>query len=321
MIAFVTGGSGFLGGRLIRALQAHGDSVRALARSERAIRVLEPLGVEIVRGDLDDRGALDSGARGCRAIFHCAAKADEWGRPDDFVATNVTGTLNVSRAARKAGARLVHVSTEAVMAGRPIIDVDEVAPPPAVPVGLYARTKRDAELVIARGLGEGLDAVICRPRLLWGKGDTSLLPKLVARVKAGQFAWVGGGRHLTSTCHVDNAVAGLLAAFERGKKGETYYFTDGPPTEFRAFVTALLDAVGAPIPTKSVPFWLANAAAIQSEWAWRTFGRKGAPPVTRMAVLLTGLEVTVIDSKARREIGYVPPMTVERGFAELRGEA
>jgi nucleoside-diphosphate-sugar epimerase len=318
---FVTGGSGFLGGRLISTLRARGDRVLALARSERAVRRVESLGAEAIRGDLDDRRALDVGARGAHVVFHCAALAEEWGPWDGFHRANVLGTANVARAARTAGARLVHVSTEAILCGRPLVRVDEAVPPPIPAVGFYGESKRQAEDSVRRSMGEGLDAVICRPRLIWGKGDTTLLPALADKVRKGRFAWIGEGMHLTSTCHVDNAVQGLLLAAERGKKGEIYYFTDGEPRLMRDFLGAYLATVGVDAGSKSVSLWLAKALASVCELVWRLLGKTTAPPITKMAVLLAGEEVTIVDSKARRDLGYAPAVTVEGGLAEMAVES
>ncbi len=317
MQAFVTGGSGFLGGRLIAELVKRGHKVHALARSEKAVRAVEALGARAVRGDLDDPKALEAGARGAQLVYHCAALAEEWGPWEDFLAANVQGTRNVARAARAAGARLLHVSTEAILAGRPMVRVDEAVPPPARALGHYAESKRQAEEVIHRGLGEGLDAVIVRPRFIWGLGDTSLLPKLVAKVKSGQFAWLGGGLHLTSSCHVANCIEGMLVAAERGKKGEVYYLTDGPPRPMKELLGGILSAAGAPPGERVLPLWAARILAAVGESLWRVLRLRGAPPLTRMALKLVGEEVTVVDSKARRELGYTPRVTVEEGLREL----
>ena len=114
--AFVTGGSGFIGGALIERLRREGWDVRALARSETAAARVRELGAEPVSGDLGDGGALRDGADGSEVAFHCAAKVEDWGEPADFERLNVQGTLNVIEACRAAGVRrLVHASTEAAL--------------------------------------------------------------------------------------------------------------------------------------------------------------------------------------------------------------
>src|SRR5918998_3622884 len=112
--AFVTGGSGFVGGALIGRLTREGITVKALARSDASAAKVEALGAEPVRGDLDDESAMREGAAGCKYAFHAAAKVEDWGDPADFERLNVDGTGRALRAARAAGvSRFVHVGTEA----------------------------------------------------------------------------------------------------------------------------------------------------------------------------------------------------------------
>ncbi|HEV7363689.1 MAG TPA: NAD-dependent epimerase/dehydratase family protein, partial [Solirubrobacteraceae bacterium] len=128
--AFVTGGSGFIGDRLVRRLVADGRRVRALARSDDAAAKVAVAGAEPVRGDLSDPAALRAGAEGCELAFHAAAAVLEWGPREEFVRANVDGTRHVLEACREAGVRrLVHVGTEAAtMAGQPLVEIDETAP-------------------------------------------------------------------------------------------------------------------------------------------------------------------------------------------------
>lgn len=323
--AFVTGGSGFLGSRLIEILVERGVAVVALARSPRAEEAVRRAGAEtVVHGDLDDAAALEHGMRGCDVAFHSAAKVEEWGEPEDFERINVQGTARTLRAARVAGvSRFVHVSTEAVLAGRsaPIVQADETWPYPSDFVGEYPRTKALAEERVRAAAREGLHATIARPRFIWGKGDTTLLPSLIERIRRKQFAWIAGGRFLTSTCHVDNVVEGMILCAERGRAGEAYFLTDGSPVEFRTFVGDMLRTQGVEPPSRELPRAVAWALAASTEATWRTLRLGGTPPVTRTAVRLGGDEVTVRDDKARRELGYVGRKTIQRGLDELRASA
>jgi nucleoside-diphosphate-sugar epimerase len=130
--------------------------------------------------------------------------------------------------------------------------------------------------------------------------------------------WIGGGHHLTSTCHVKNVVEGMLLAAERGKGGEIYFLTDGAPTEMRGFMSAMLATRGVTAPDKSVPRPIAHALAIVTDRAWSLFGAKSPPPLVHATFHLIGEEVTVNDAKARRELGYVGKVARERGLAEMR---
>jgi len=229
----------------------------------------------------------------------------------------------VLRAARAAGVqRLVHVSTEAVLVGgSPIRRAREDHPRPARPIGLYPATKAQAELLAIGANGPELAVVVVRPRLVWGRGDTSLLPQIADAVRRGSFRWIGGGRFLTSTCHVANLCAGMIAAAERGRGGEVYFLTDGEPVEMREFLGALLQAEGVDPGAKSVPRWVAAATAGMAEALWRGFRLRGKPPITRTAVKLVGEEVTVDDSKARRELGYTGVVTRDEGLRQMTAAA
>lgn len=319
MKAFVTGGSGFVGRNLISALIARGDTVVALARSLAAMDTVRQLGAEPQAGDLVDIEAMKAGMAGAAVVFHCAAKVDDWGDPAEFHRVNVEGTAHVIEAARAAGVRrLVHVSTEAVLAdGTPIHDADETRPRASKPIGLYPSSKGQAEAAALAANGNGLDVVVVRPRLIWGAGDTAVLPKILEVMRKGQFAWIGGGRYLTSSCHVRNVCEGALLAAERGKPGEIYFLTDGAPVEFRAFITAQARSQGVDPGERGIPHGLVYALAVIGEFIWRTFRLKGGPPVSRTAILLAGEQVTINDAKARRELGYKGLVTREAGLAEM----
>lgn len=323
MRAFITGGSGYLGRNLVRALVARGDEVVALARSEAAMTSVAAMGATPAPGGLHDPAAMLAGMSGCATVFHCAARVGDWGRLADFRRDNVEGTANVLEAAAAAGVdALVHVSTEAVLAdGRPLHNVDETVAVPPRPLGPYAISKGQAEGLVTAARHDGLRAVVVRPRFIWGGDDTTLLPRMVDAVRRGQFVWFGGGRYLTSTCHVRNVVAGMLAAAERGADRQIYFLTDGEPVDFRAFVTAMLATQGVAPPTRSVPRGVATAAAATLETLWRTLRLRGQPPLSRTVMAVIGQEMTVNDARARSDLGYAPALSREQGLVELRSAA
>jgi nucleoside-diphosphate-sugar epimerase len=317
--AFVTGGSGFIGHQFLTYLRQRGVQVRALARSESAIRSVRQAGAEPVQGDLDDERALVVGMTGCDVVFHLAAKASGWAPYEDFYHTNVVGTQHVLEAARTAAIpRLVHVSTEAVFTGQgPIRNVDETRPRSAHPAGPYGRTKGLAEELVEAANCSTLTTVIVRPRLVWGK-QMPALAQIVRAVRAGSFPWIEGGHYLTSSCHVGNVCEGLWLAAHAGRGGESYFLTDGPPREFRQFFTMLLQTQGVMPGNQNLPRWLARTIARLGEWAWSTLKLKGEPPLTMETVCLVGEEVTVNDAKARRELGYQATISFEAGVAMMK---
>ena len=321
--AFVTGGSGFVGAALIRRLVADGWSVRALARSAAADAKVRAAGAEPVRGDLDGVAAMTSGARGAEVAFHSAAKLGDWGPWDEFRRVNVAGTRNVIAASRAANVRrLVHVGTEAaLLRGQPLVAADERTPLAFDSPAPYAATKALSEAAVIEANGGGLETVVVRPRFVWGAGDATLLPALSELVRAGRFRWIGGGRQLTSTTHVDNTVEGLVLAAERGHPGNAYFVTDGSPVVFREFVTALLGTQGLQAPDGEVALPVARGLAAAGEAAWRALPLRGAPPLSRFALWVSALECTLDDSKAREQLGYTPVIGREQGLTELQAAA
>ncbi len=320
MRAFVTGGSGFIGGALVRRLVADGSEVRALARSDASAAAVEALGAEPVRGDLADRDAMVAGAAGCDTAFHLAAHLGTWGTREEFMAGNVTGTENALAACSEAGVRrFVHCGTEAALiAGDPLVEVDETTPLRPDSKALYPATKALAEQAVRSASTDGFDAIVLRPRFVWGKGDTTLLPGILSMVEAGRFAWIGGGTNLTDTTHVDNVVEGLMLAAAKGRAGEAYFVTDGDRVVFREFVSALIETQGVEPPTRSVPAAVAGPMAAASETVWRLLRLGGEPPLTRFAFWISSQECTIDISKAQSELGYAPVIDREAGLAGLR---
>ena len=320
MDVFVTGGSGYLGRNLIDALVARGDSVRALARSPQATMAVTARGARAVAGDILDEDAMAEGMRGSDVVVHSAALLAGPRDESLYFRTNVAGTDAVLRAAERAGVpRLVHVSTEAVLAdGRPLRNVDETHPYPRKHIRPYGITKAIAEQHAVAANSVRLATVVVRPRFVWGRDDSTLLPRFVAAARSRQLAWFSGGRYRTSTTHVANAAVGVIAAMEKGRGGEIYFVTDGEPVVFREFVTAMLATQGVAAPSRSVPLPLVRGvAAGMSRWAALTRARE-EPLLTPAALALAGVEMTVSDAKARRELGYTPVISIIDGLAELR---
>lgn len=313
--AFVTGGSGFVGRALIAELVRREIAVRALARSDEAAETVRALGAEVCPGDVDDVGALARGMQDSDVVFHAAAYVRDTGALEVYERVNVQGTAHVVEAAKRAGVRrLVHIGTEAVLAdGHPIVRADELRSRAPRPIGPYPSSKAKAEAIVLEANGSDLATVVVRPRFIWGAGDTSVLPRMVEVAKQGRWAWIGGGRYLTSTCHVDNVVEGTLLAAQRGRPGQIYFLTDGPPVEYRTFVHALLQTQGACAGDRSIPRWLVRVLVAATR-----FMRE--PPLSATAYALMGHEVTVDDSKARRELGYQSLRNMNDGLDAMRRE-
>ena len=209
MRALVTGGGGFVGRGIVAALLERGDRVRILGRGE--YPALREQGVDAVRGDVADRDAVAEAVRGCDVVFHVAARVGVAGRYEEFHATNVLGTQNVIDACREHGAsRLVFTSTPSVVFGHEDLEgVDESVPYAARYEAFYPETKAEAERRVLAASDESLRTVAIRPHIVWGPGDTSLLPRLLLRAKTMRRI-VGPPKQMDVT-YIDDAVRAISA--------------------------------------------------------------------------------------------------------------
>jgi nucleoside-diphosphate-sugar epimerase len=320
----VTGGAGFLGQALCRALQAQGHEVTSFQRSHSP--ALEAMGVRQVRGDLADARAVHAALAGQDAVFHNAAKAGAWGSHESYFAANVTGTRNVLAAMRAHGiGRLVYTSTPSVThSGRSAVEGgnEQNTPYGEHFKAPYPATKLVAEKEVLAANDASLATVALRPRLIWGPGDSQLLPRLVERAKAGRLRFVAGGHNRMDTTYIDNAVQAHLDAFAAlapgaACAGRAYFISNGEPREVRRIVNDLLAAAGQPPVDKTIPYGVAYAAGAVLELAWRTLRLSGEPPMTRFVAEQLSTPHWYDISAAARDFGYVPRVAMDEGLARL----
>ena len=323
MKALVTGGGGFLGQAIVRGLRKRGAGLRSFSRH--AHDALTALGVEQLKGDLVDPSAVSAAVQGCDVVFHVAARPGIWGDYNEYHRTNVAGTQNVIDACRAHGVRrLVYTSSPSVVFdGRDMEGVDESVPYPASFEAHYPKTKALAEQLVRAANGAQLATVSLRPHLIWGPGDNHLLPRLVARARAGQLARIGSRANLIDTVYVDNAAEAHLLAAERLAPdspiaGKVYFISQGEPVPMWEMVNRLLDAAGAPAVTREVPVWLAMALAWSFETAHRLTSNPREPRLTRFVVHELSTAHWFDISAARRDLGYSPRISIAEGLELLR---
>lgn len=318
---FVTGGSGYLGRNLIRHFKQEGWDVAAIARSDEAKAVVTAAGAEAFPGDINDLEALVSAAAGCQFCVHSAASTAMWvGNYDSIRRINVNGAITVLNACAAAGVgRMCHVSTENTMlCGQPLVDAVESDPYPTSSYGPYSTTKREAEQALLSHESP-CELVIVRPRVIWGRDDSTLLAGFAGAMRSGEMKWFGRGANQTSTAHVVNVCHGIELALRKGIHKGIYYLTDGAPIVFKTFLSSYLISAGFPeqqvasIP--SIPVWLLWIAA----WFGEMFAKftKRPPLITRGVLATLAVPVTVSDAKARAELGYSPKVSIEEGMREV----
>ena len=323
MNALVTGGGGFLGGAIVLMLAARGDRVRSLSRGR--YPALDSFGVEQVQGDLANPAGVESACRGCDIVFHVAAKAGVAGRYADYHRANVVGTENVLAGCRKHGVRrLVFTSSPSVVFdGRDMEGVDESVPYPARYHAAYPATKAQAERLVLAANGADLATVALRPHLIWGPGDNHLVPRILARGRAGKLRKIGRRDTKIDSVYIDNAATGhLLAADRLGPgspcAGRAYFISNGEPMPTWELVDRILAAGGLPPVTRRVPLGLAVAAGWVLERWYATFRPEEEPPMTPFLARELATSHWFDLSAARRDLGYVPRVSIAEGLERLR---
>jgi nucleoside-diphosphate-sugar epimerase len=343
----VTGGTGFLGRRIVEHLLAQGRDVTVLAR--RPAPDLEKRGVRLVAADLSNSEAVRSACRGVETVFHVAAKVGVWGRYRDFFHANVLGTRAILEGCRTYGVRrLIYTSTPSVVYdGRDLAGADESLPLTSRCPAAYPLTKAIAEREVLAANSPELSTVALRPHLIWGVGDPHLVPHIITQARARRLRIVGSGRNRVDLVHVENAVdAHLLAELVLSKSqdsspaapsgtsescnvirykltqpgmaaGKAYFITNGEPVVLWDWINDLLRALDIPPVTKHLSLGAATVIGGLCEAVWRILPLGGEPPMTRFVAKELATDHWFDISAARRDLGYSPRVSMAAGTAEL----
>jgi nucleoside-diphosphate-sugar epimerase len=322
MKALVTGGGGFLGGAIVRRLRSRGDEVRSFSRGD--YPQMTALGVDVIRGDLADPEAVVSAAENCDIVFHVAAKAGIWGPYEEYYQANVLGTQNVVAACRRHSiSRLVYTSSPSVVFnGRDMEGVNESAPYPEHFEAYYPQTKAQAERIVLEANDDKLATVALRPHLIFGPDDHHLVPRLVARGKAGALRRIGQNPLLVDCTYVDNAAHAHLLAADRlfpgsAIAGKKYFISQGDPRPLWDLINMILEAAGVPPVSRHISPRLAYAAGWFYEKMYWLLRRQAEPPMTRFLARELSTAHWFNISAARRDLGYKRLITTDEGIALL----
>ncbi len=311
---FVTGGTGFIGAHLVRALLARGRTVRCLVRSSSRLSNLEGLPVEIVTGDVTDAASLARAMGGAKIVYHCAADYRLSARhPREIHAANVEGTRNVLAAASEIGAeRVVHTSSVGALGlthdGRPGNEKTPVEPRSLI--GHYKKSKHEAECVAVEFAARGLPVVIVNPSTPVGERDIKPTPTgqmIVDFLNRRMPAYVETGLNLVD---VRDVAEGHVLAAEKGRVGEKYILGNRDMT-LKEIFDALSKLTGVPSPAIKLPHWIPLAAAAVSTLASKVAARP--PRVPLEGVRMSRHKMYFDSSKAVRELG-LPQSPVEEAL-------
>jgi nucleoside-diphosphate-sugar epimerase len=326
----VTGGGGFLGLYLIEQLVERGERVRVFCRGRYAR--LDELGVETVQGDIRDAAAVERAVRGAAVVYHTAAVPGIWGRWTSFYETNTLGTAHVIEGCRRHGvAKLVYTSSPSVVYdGRPHEGADESLPYADRFLCHYPHAKALAEQMVLAADSPALSTCALRPHLIWGPRDNHLIPRLIARARAGRLRRVGDGRNRISMSYVENVAAAHIQAADAlapgsAVAGQAYFINEPEPVNLWDWVNELLGRAGLPPVAKTISARTAWRAGAVLEGVYRVLRLRSEPPMTRFLASQLSTSHWYSVAKAQRDFGYTPPVTVEEGLRrlepELRGAA
>lgn len=324
MRILVTGGTGFLGGHLVRALLEKEHKVRALVRRGSDVEGLK--GAELVYGDLTEPESLRQAVEGIEAVYHLAAVRDKWGTSySAYYKGNVEGTRNLLDAATGQVNKFICCSTAGVARYAGNLQADESLPYNINGHGQYGyhHTKALAEQLTLEYAHTGrVPATVIRPTIVYGPGDTwGMMTRLVTMLVRGRFALVGDGRNHLHLVYVDDVIRTFILAGESSRSVGQAYITAGPSlitlNDLVARVCALL---GVKPPRWHIPVWAAKAAGWVLEMAYASKLRMGIrafgdmPLVTRDKVDTLTVDHGYNIAKIRQELGYCPTVDYDQGL-------
>jgi len=328
--ALVTGGGGFVGKAVTKLLLERGVEVVVVGRNHYAD--LDKPGITLAKGDIRDPKLLVDVSRDCDTIFHIAARAGIWGNRDDYYSINVTGTENIINACRTNNIpRLIYTSTPSVVfSSTDLCGVDESTPYATDFLCHYAETKVVAERTVLGANSSSLKTTALRPHLIWGPGDTNLIPRLIDRGRRGLLKRVGDGNNLVDISYIDNVAAAHLLAAEslktNGKaSGNAYFISQGEPVNLWQWIDSFFAMVGVKPVVKSVSLRKARMAGMLMEALYRLFKLEEEPLMTRFLAEQLAHSHWFSVAAAYNDLGYVPQISTAEGMrrtaAWVKGEA
>ena len=321
-LMLITGATGLVGSHVAACAVKAGYSVRALVRDDTApgCRILRDLGVDLAVGDLTDSASLMQAARNVEYVVHAAALVGEWGDQEQYRAVNVDGIVKFLEALLHTAQlkRLVALSSLSVYAPRNHFGTNEEVPIFLGGLDGYARTKTEAELIVREYMRlRRLPAVILRPGYIYGARDRHVLPRIIPRIKAGTFAYLGDGKRLMDNTGVHNLTHAIMAALVLpGIEGETFNVTDETLVTRVELVETIARLVGAVPPRIFIPEKVARPLAQGIDRLGRSFGVKEAPALSMSRFKFLALHRQFSIEKAKQLLNYKSQVSFEDGMAE-----
>lgn len=315
----ITGGTGFLGRHLVWHFAPRHSLVFTGRNTEAAARVKAQCTAaqfcEVTHGTAAAQSQLDAICENADVIIHNAALSSPWGRPEAFIAANVTSTQEVIRAAEKNHVkRLIFISSPSLYfdyTDRVAVRENEPLPKP---VNDYARTKRLAELEVIHS--KVSEKVILRPRALFGPWDQTLMPRLIRVIEQGRFPLMRGGHALVDLTYIDNAVqaVALSATRELPESLQIFNVSNGEPKPLRHLLEQVAREFQLPLSLKKVPWPLVKSIAFCAE-ALARINYYREPSITRYSAGVMAFGQTLDLTAIQQTLGYAPSVSLDEGIA------
>lgn len=313
---FVTGATGLVGSQVVQRAQEIGLPVVALVRSIAQASFLQGQGVELIEGDLTSPVSLQGKLSGVTLVVHTAAKVGDWGSVDDYRQTNVTGLTNLIAALQEQCTlkRLIHISSLGVYEARDHYGTDETEPPHASGIDGYTLSKIEAEQLLQQ---KSIPYTILRPGFIYGPRDRTVLPRILERLKSGQFAYLGSPEKLMNNTWVKHLVDAIFLALNQDEAiGQIINITDVALVSKREFISTIAELAGYPSPEKVVPLPVARHLAKLLEGLWRLLGKKQAPILSQARIKFLGLNLDYSTLKAQQVLDFHPQTPYREAMSE-----
>lgn len=315
----ITGATGFIGSHLAEAFVQRGRSITALVRPGSDASLLERLGIDIVRGELNEPATIHRALEDVEVVLHCAAKMGNWGPVEEYRKVNVEGLRTLLEASKGLGlSRFIHMSDLAVYPLKDHHGTDESAPLSRTHADGYAQSKMEAEKVALEYYRDfGVPIVLLRPGYVYGPRDQKVIPSIIQGLREGWLSYPGGGDQAHSILFIRNLLDAVLRAIHaENAVGEIYNLTDGEHITKRQFVEAIADSLGLPHPRRHPSLWLTRMRTRWSErWAKWT-GKEEAPRLNLAHYRFMALDLDFSIEKAKFDLGYLPRYAFQDAIEE-----
>ena len=318
MRILVTGATGFLGFKVCEVLKKDFANIIGTGRNEIKGKELEKKHITFIKADLSDIKKMASVVECVDYIVHCGGLSSPWGRKKEFLEINYKASEHLAQLARKNQIKkFIFISSPSVYhSSKDLINIEETHPVASNPLNYYIDSKIKAEESVFKFFP---NAIILRPRAIFGPGEESIFPRLIRAHENGKLRTIGDGENLTDLTYIDNAVEAIKCALLSGKsaEGNIFNITDGGPKKLWDILDYAFLKLGLSRDFRPIPYRFVYTFSYFSEVLHKVFLPQKEPVLTRYTCNLLAKSQTLNISKARRLLGYSPKTKTMEGIEKF----